>query len=99
MFRLAGRTGSEAIAQICGISPRVLPPVADPGTAVGGVTAEAAEQTGLRPGTTVVAGGADTQLGRLGAGVRAGRLRGLAGTFGRTRGLWARRPSARALGA
>ena len=45
------------------------------------VTAEAAEQTGLRAGTPVVAGGADTQLGLLGAGVRAGEFTVLAGTF------------------
>ena len=55
--------------------------MADPGTVVGEVTAEAAAQTGLRPGTPVVAGGADTQLGLLGAGVRAGEFTVLAGTF------------------
>ncbi len=81
MFSLAGRTWSEAIARICGISPAVLPPVADPGTAVGAVTAQAADQTGLRAGTPVVAGGADTQLGLLGAGVRAAEFTVLAGTF------------------
>jgi autoinducer-2 kinase len=81
MFSLSGRTWSEPIARICGISPAVLPPVADPGTQVGAVTAQAAEQTGLRAGTPVVAGGADTQLGLLGAGVRAGEFAVLAGTF------------------
>jgi autoinducer 2 (AI-2) kinase len=81
MFSLASRTWSEQIAQICGISPTVLPEVADPGTAVGEVTAQAAVQTGLRAGTPVVAGGADTQLGLLGAGVRAGEFTVLAGTF------------------
>lgn len=81
MFSLAGRTWSDQIAQICGISPAVLPEVADPGTAVGAVTAQAAGQTGLRAGTPVVAGGADTQLGLLGAGVRAGEFTVLAGTF------------------
>ena len=49
MFSLAGRAWSPDIARICGISPAVLPPVADPGTVVGEVTAAAAEQTGLRP--------------------------------------------------
>jgi autoinducer-2 kinase len=81
MFSLARRGWSEEIARICGLSAEVLPPVADPGTAVGAVTAEAADQTGLRPGTPVVAGGADTQLGLLGAGVRAGEFTVLAGTF------------------
>ena len=81
MFSLASRTWSEQIAQICGIPVTVLPPVTDPGTVVGEVTAEAAAQTGLRAGTPVVAGGADTQLGLLGAGVRAGEFTVLAGTF------------------
>jgi autoinducer-2 kinase len=81
MFSLANRAWSERIAEICSLSPAVLPPVADPGTTVGEVTAVAAAQTGLRAGTPVVAGGADTQLGLLGAGVRAGEFTVLAGTF------------------
>jgi autoinducer-2 kinase len=81
MFSLASRTWSAQIAEICGISPEVLPEVTDPGTVVGQVTAEAAGQTGLREGTPVAAGGADTQLGLLGAGVRAGEFTVLAGTF------------------
>ncbi len=81
MFSLAGRTWSEPIAAICGIDVTALPPVADPGTVIGTVTAQAAGQTGLRAGTPVVAGGADTQLGLLGAGVRAGEFTVLAGTF------------------
>jgi autoinducer-2 kinase len=81
MFSLADRTWSEPIARICGISPAVLPEVVDPGTQVGTITAMGAEQTGLRAGTPVAAGGADTQLGLLGAGVRAGEFTVLAGTF------------------
>ncbi len=81
MFSLADRSWSESIARICGVPVSILPPVADPGTVVGSVTAEAAAQTGLRAGTPVVAGGADTQLGLLGAGVRAGEFTVLAGTF------------------
>jgi autoinducer 2 (AI-2) kinase len=81
MFSLACRAWSARIAQVCGLSPAVLPPVADPGQTVGEVTAPAAAQTGLRPGTPVVAGGADTQLGLRGAGVRAGEFTVLAGTF------------------
>ena len=79
MFSLARRTWSAQIAQICGLPPEVLPEVVDPGTVVGAVTAEAAAQTGLRAGTPVAAGGADTQLGLLGAGVRAGEFTVLAG--------------------
>ncbi len=81
MFSLADRGWSEDIAQICGIDISVLPPVVDPGTVVGTVTADAGALTGLLPGTPVVAGGADTQLGLLGAGVRTGEFTVLAGTF------------------
>ncbi len=81
MFRLPARAWSEEIARISGISPAVLPEVADPGTVVGAVTPAAAEQTGLRAGTPVVAGGADTQLGLAGAGVRKDEFAVLAGTF------------------
>ena len=41
----------------------------EPGTVVGAVTAEAAAVTGLREGTPVIAGGADTQLGLVGIGI------------------------------
>jgi autoinducer-2 kinase len=81
MFTLSERRWSQAIAQVCGISPDILPPVVDPGTVVGSVTERAAGQTGLRAGTPVVAGGADTQLGLLGAGARTGEYTVVAGTF------------------
>jgi autoinducer 2 (AI-2) kinase len=46
------------------------------------VSAAAAEATGLRPGTPVVVGGADTQLGLVGIGVvEAGRFTVVGGTF------------------
>jgi autoinducer 2 (AI-2) kinase len=81
MFRLSARDWSGEIARICGISLDVLPEVVDPGTVVGAVMAAAADQTGLRAGTPVVAGAADTQAGLLGAGVREGEFTVLAGTF------------------
>jgi autoinducer 2 (AI-2) kinase len=45
-----------------------LPPVAEAGTVVGGVSEAAAERTGLEVGTPVVVGGGDAQLGALGLG-------------------------------
>ena len=72
MFTLADRRWSPSITALCGLPAEVLPPVVDPGTVVGEVSAAAAEATGLRAGTAVVAGGADTQLGLLGAGARRG---------------------------
>jgi autoinducer 2 (AI-2) kinase len=81
MFSLADRSWSAGIAAICGLDAGVLPPVTDPGTVIGAVTEEAAAQTGLRAGTPVVAGGADTQLGLLGVGARPGEYTIVGGTF------------------
>lgn len=81
MFALAERTWSEVIPAMCGLSSAVLPAVVDPGTVVGYVTSSAAELTGLRKGTPVVAGGADTQMGLLGAGAVQGEYNVVAGTF------------------
>jgi autoinducer 2 (AI-2) kinase len=81
MFSLADRTWSYEIASICGIDPLVLPAVTDPGTVIGTLNRRAAAETGLREGTPVVAGGADTQLGLLGAGARPDEYTVVAGTF------------------
>jgi autoinducer-2 kinase len=81
MFALAARCWSPSIPAMCGLPPEAFPPVVDPGTVVGRVTAAAAEQTGLSEGTPVVAGGADTQTGLLGAGVQRGEYTVVAGTF------------------
>ena len=69
MFELAERDWSERVIEICQLERSVFPPVVDPGTTIGGVTPQAAGETGLRPGTPVVVGGADTQLALLGIGV------------------------------
>ena len=49
--------------------PDILPPVKNAGTIIGVVTEETAQQTGLKAGTPVVAGAADTQCGLLGCGL------------------------------
>jgi sugar (pentulose or hexulose) kinase len=46
----------------------LLPPTVDEGTPVGGLRAEAADATGLPPGTPVVLAGPDTQAALLGMG-------------------------------
>ncbi len=81
MFSLAQRRWSSWIPALSGLDPAVLPPVVDPGTVVGTVSAAAAAATGLAEGTPVAAGGADTQLGLLGAGVSPGSYTVVAGTF------------------
>lgn len=62
LFNLAHRTWSTRLAELVGVDPRILPEVVEPGTPIGTITDGAAADTGLRPGTPVVAGGADTQL-------------------------------------
>ncbi len=82
MFELGERRWSERILEMVGLDPGVFPPVVDPGTVVGGVTAVAAVETGLRAGTPVVVGGADTQLALLGLGITdPGRFTIVGGTF------------------
>ena len=85
MFDLASRTWSRTIIELCGFPPEVFPPVREPGTVLGGVTAAAAADTGLAPGTPVVVGGADTQLGLMGIGVAdPGRVTVVGGSFWQT---------------
>jgi autoinducer 2 (AI-2) kinase len=84
LFDLAARTwSSESAAELA--LPDLLPPVFEAGTVIGAVTAGAAAATGLREGTAVVVGGADTQLALLAAGLTAGlRFATVGGTFWQT---------------
>jgi autoinducer-2 kinase len=82
MFDLASRSWSADILDICGMQSEVFPPVLPPGTKAGVVSAAAAAATGLRVGTPVVVGGADTQLGLVGIGiVEPGGFTVIGGTF------------------
>jgi autoinducer 2 (AI-2) kinase len=82
MFDLARRSWSNDVIDICGMRADVFPSVLAPGTTAGVVSAGAADATGLRPGTPVVIGGADTQLGLVGIGVvEPGRFTVVGGTF------------------
>jgi len=82
MFDLPARSWSKEIIDLCGMKAEVFPPVLEPGSVAGSVTREAAEETGLRAGTPVVVGGADTQLGLVGIGVvETGRFTVIGGTF------------------
>ena len=65
-----------------GLPDDIFPRVAETGTLIGRVTRRAAEETGLAPGTPVVVGGGDVQLGCAGLGVvRPGQCAVLGGTF------------------
>lgn len=78
IFSLAARDWSSETASDIG-AEHLLPPVAEPGTVVGVVSAQAAEDTGLPVGLPVVAGGADTQLALLSAGLVDGTRYGIVG--------------------
>jgi autoinducer 2 (AI-2) kinase len=82
MFDLAQGTWSDRIVEICELDRGAFPEVVSSGTVVGSVTSVAEEQTGLRAGTPVVAGGADTQLALVGIGVAdSGRFTIVGGSF------------------
>src|SRR5439155_444839 len=82
MFDLARRGWSKDVIDICGMRSDVFPTVLEPGTVAGLVTGAAADATGLRTGTPVVVGGADTQLGLVGIGVvDPGKFTVIGGTF------------------
>ena len=82
LFDLAARTWSPRLLEICGLPLDVCPPVREPGSVIGAVTATAARETGLAEGTPVVVGGADTQLGLVGIGVTSpGRCTVVGGSF------------------
>ena len=82
MFDLARRSWSADIIDICGMRAEIFPPVLEPGSRAGELSAAAASATGLRAGTPVIVGGADTQLGLVGIGVvDPGQFTVIGGTF------------------
>jgi len=68
MFDLSKRCWSDEIIEICDLPEDIFPPVYESGTLIGEVGRKASQETGLKEGTPVVIGGADTQLGLVGAG-------------------------------
>ncbi len=69
LYELATGAWAEDICTAAGLDPARLPPPRRPDEVVGEVTAEAAAETGLRPGTPVVAGSADHVASAFAAGV------------------------------
>jgi autoinducer 2 (AI-2) kinase len=70
---------SDRMGERLQLSQGVCPGIVTSGTRVGMVTSEAARKTGLSTSTAVVAGGADTQCGLLGMGVKDGGEVGIIG--------------------
>jgi autoinducer 2 (AI-2) kinase len=82
LFDLKKRTWSKDIIEWCELPIDIFPEIKEAGTPIGEVTLEAAVQTGLKKGTPVVMGGADTQLGLIGVGaVKPLRMTVIGGTF------------------
>ena len=72
---------SPQVFKVLGIAPEKLPDIVACTDLVGGVTEEAARETGLLPGTPVAAGGADMMATLLAAGLtEVGRAVDITGT-------------------
>lgn len=85
LIGLASRAPLPEAMAVAGLPDSLIPPVLDSGVRIGAVTAEAAAATGLAPGTPVVTGGGDCQLGTLALGLtEAGEAAVLGGTFWQT---------------
>jgi autoinducer 2 (AI-2) kinase len=69
LLDVAARRWSARILETFEVAPHLLPPVVEPASRIGAVSSDAAAQTGLRAGTPVFAGGADTQCALLGSDV------------------------------
>ncbi len=82
LMSLQTRDWSDRLIALSGLDRQLFPRSVEPGTIIGEVSAAAAAETGLAPGTPVVAGGGDVQLGAVGLGVvRLGDAAVLGGTF------------------
>jgi xylulokinase len=74
LFDMAAACWSEPIARAAGIDTGKLPSPIPSGTVMGKVSREAAELTGLRPGTLIVSGAHDQCSNAVGSGVVSERV-------------------------
>jgi len=75
LYDMAARRWSAELCGLAGLPMEVLPPLVEPTAIVGSVTQAAAEQTGLRAGTPVVAGCSDSAVEDYAAGaIRPGQM-------------------------
>jgi xylulokinase len=83
LFDVARRKWSSEVAAAAEIPERMLPTAYESPEVTGCVSPEAAQVTGLRPGTPVVAGGGDQAAGAVGMGIVApGAVSATIGTSG-----------------
>ncbi|QOI99848.1 MAG: xylulokinase [Phycisphaeraceae bacterium] len=69
MFSPRGRAWDTDLVVRLGLNPSILPRVIESGEVAGTLSRWAAERTGLRAGTPVIAGSGDNQTSAVGAGV------------------------------
>jgi len=69
LFEVIKKRWSTGLLKKLQIDPDLLPPVLNSFDLAGRITKKIAEQTGLTPGTPVVAGGADNACGAVGSGI------------------------------
>eukprot|EP01037_Dinobryon_pediforme_P010657 gene10657-10728_t len=69
MLDMRNGTWSNEVLTAAGLPVRLMPELRRPGVQLGKVTAAAAQVTGLRPETPLIAGGGDGQCAGTGAGV------------------------------
>jgi autoinducer 2 (AI-2) kinase len=83
LFTLEDRNWSSALIEKCGLASEMFhAQVFESGTAIGEVSQQAGLETGLKPGTMIVMGGGDAQLGSLGVGaINPGDVAMFGGTF------------------
>ena len=75
------RTWSDGCAHVLGIDPGILSPLLPCDSVLGGITAQAAEETGLPEGLPVFVGAGDYPASILGSGVtRTGQVSDITGT-------------------
>ncbi|MGE5123274.1 MAG: FGGY-family carbohydrate kinase [Acidobacteriaceae bacterium] len=81
LYDLSSQDWAYDIIEKLELPKEVFPPVFPTGTKIGVVTPQASIETGLRPGTPVVIGGADTQCGLLGCGtIKPNQVAAISGT-------------------
>ena len=81
LFDITRLEWAQGLIRELDLPEHIFPPIYQAGECIGEVTPEAAAITGLRPGTPVVVGGADTQCGVLGSGgIAEGSVVAVAGT-------------------
>ncbi|MGY5871295.1 MAG: xylulokinase [Candidatus Thorarchaeota archaeon] len=81
LFDIRTATWSDSLLNGFEIAREKLPRLVESGTPIGALTRTAANETGLKEGTPVVAGGGDQQCAALGVGVvREGMIKSTTGT-------------------